>query len=104
MLASLPEHHRLAITLRCLEGMDYEGIEQTMGLTNGALRGMGRSQHMALPILVIFIVCLVLAGLLMPSLGRARQSAKLAATMRQAGSSTEALQRNDRLVQNRDGG
>jgi len=43
-LARLPEQHRTALTLRYLEGMDYTGIEQTMGLTNGALRGiLGRA-------------------------------------------------------------
>ena len=43
-LAGLPEQHRTALTLRYLEGMDYTGIEQTMGLTNGALRGiLGRA-------------------------------------------------------------
>jgi len=39
-LSSLPEHHRLAITLRFLDGMDCGRIEETMGLTNGALRGI----------------------------------------------------------------
>ena len=43
-LADLPEQHRTALTLRYLEGMDYTGIEQTMGLSNGALRGiLGRA-------------------------------------------------------------
>lgn len=43
-LAGLPEQHRTALTLRYLEGMDYLGIEQTMGLSNGALRGiLGRA-------------------------------------------------------------
>jgi len=43
-LACLPEQHRMALTLRYLDGMDYQGIEQTMGLTNGALRGiLGRA-------------------------------------------------------------
>jgi RNA polymerase sigma-70 factor (ECF subfamily) len=43
-LASLPEEHRTALTLRYLEGQDYQGIERTMGLTNGALRGiLGRA-------------------------------------------------------------
>ena len=43
-LASLPEAHRVAITLRYLEGMDHRAIEKTMGVTNGALRGiLGRA-------------------------------------------------------------
>ncbi len=43
-LASLPEHHRTALTLRYLEGVDPSSIEQTMGITNGALRGiLGRA-------------------------------------------------------------
>ncbi|MHC5038209.1 MAG: RNA polymerase sigma factor [Planctomycetota bacterium] len=39
-LTALPERHRLAITLRYLEGMDYRGIEAAMGITNGAVRGI----------------------------------------------------------------
>ena len=43
-LARLPELHRAAITLRYLEEMDYRTIENTLGLTNGALRGiLGRA-------------------------------------------------------------
>jgi RNA polymerase sigma-70 factor (ECF subfamily) len=43
-LSSLPDHHRVAITLRYLEGMDYPNIEKAMGLSNGALRGiLGRA-------------------------------------------------------------
>ena len=43
-LADLPDDHRLAITLRYLEGMDHKSIETNMGLTNGALRGiLGRA-------------------------------------------------------------
>lgn len=43
-LSSLPEHHRTALTLRYLKGMDSAAIEQTMGVTNGALRGiLGRA-------------------------------------------------------------
>jgi len=43
-LARLPEQHRTALTLRYLEGMDYLAIERTMGLSNGALRGiLGRA-------------------------------------------------------------
>jgi RNA polymerase sigma-70 factor (ECF subfamily) len=39
-LGALPEDHRTALTLRYLEGLDYRAIEQTMGVSNGALRGM----------------------------------------------------------------
>jgi len=43
-LAQLPELHRSAIALRYFEEMDYAAIEQTLGLTNGALRGiLGRA-------------------------------------------------------------
>jgi RNA polymerase sigma-70 factor, ECF subfamily len=43
-LASLPETHRVALTLRYLEALDYATIERTLGLTNGALRGiLGRA-------------------------------------------------------------
>jgi len=43
-LATLPEEHRIALTLRYLEGLDYRAIETTMGLSNGALRGiLGRA-------------------------------------------------------------
>lgn len=43
-LGSLPEQHRTALTLRYMEGMDYLTIERTMGLSNGALRGiLGRA-------------------------------------------------------------
>jgi RNA polymerase sigma-70 factor (ECF subfamily) len=43
-LAALPELHRTALTLRYLEEMDYRAIENTLGLTNGALRGiLGRA-------------------------------------------------------------
>lgn len=43
-LANLPELHRSALMLRYLEEMDYAGIERTLGLTNGALRGiLGRA-------------------------------------------------------------
>jgi RNA polymerase sigma-70 factor (ECF subfamily) len=40
LLASLPERHRTALTLRYLEGLDHRGIEQAMDLSNGALRGI----------------------------------------------------------------
>ena len=43
-LAALPETHRLAITLRYFDALDYATIERTLGLTNGALRGiLGRA-------------------------------------------------------------
>jgi len=43
-LATLPEEHRTALTLRYLEGHDYRAIEAAMGLSNGALRGiLGRA-------------------------------------------------------------
>jgi RNA polymerase sigma-70 factor, ECF subfamily len=43
-LAALPELHRAALTLRYFEEMDYRTIENTMGLSNGALRGiLGRA-------------------------------------------------------------
>lgn len=43
-LAALPETHRVALTLRYFEALDYATIEQTLGLTNGALRGiLGRA-------------------------------------------------------------
>ena len=40
LLSALPEHHRTALTLRYLEGLDYRAIEQAMDLSNGALRGI----------------------------------------------------------------
>src|SRR4051812_44769166 len=43
-LAALPETHRVAITLRYFEELDYATIERTLGLRNGALRGiLGRA-------------------------------------------------------------
>jgi RNA polymerase sigma factor (sigma-70 family) len=43
-LSALPELHRAAVTLRYFEEMDYRTIENTLGLTNGALRGiLGRA-------------------------------------------------------------
>src|ERR1700722_13997334 len=41
-LATLPEEYRTALTLRYLEGLDYRAIEEQMGLSNGALRGILR--------------------------------------------------------------
>ncbi len=46
LLAALPENHRLAVTLRFMEGMDYQGIADHMGLSHGALRGiLGRAME-----------------------------------------------------------
>lgn len=43
-LASLPELHRSALTLRYFEELDYAAIESRLGLTNGSLRGiLGRA-------------------------------------------------------------
>jgi RNA polymerase sigma-70 factor (ECF subfamily) len=43
-LAALPELHRAALTLRYFDEMDYRSIENTLGLSNGALRGiLGRA-------------------------------------------------------------
>jgi RNA polymerase sigma-70 factor, ECF subfamily len=43
-LATLPELYRSVIALRYLEEMDYATIEHTIGLSNGALRGiLGRA-------------------------------------------------------------
>ena len=43
-LATLPELHRSVIALRYLEEMDYATIERTLGLSNGAPRGiLGRA-------------------------------------------------------------
>jgi RNA polymerase sigma-70 factor (ECF subfamily) len=40
LLETLPENHRIAVTLRFMEGMEYREIEETMGVSNGALRGI----------------------------------------------------------------
>ena len=43
-LATLPELHRAALSLRYFEEMDYATIESRLGLTNGSLRGiLGRA-------------------------------------------------------------
>jgi RNA polymerase sigma-70 factor (ECF subfamily) len=43
-LAALPELHRSALMLRYFEEMDYRGIENLLGLSNGSLRGiLGRA-------------------------------------------------------------
>ncbi len=39
-LALLPELHRSALMLRYIEKMDYASIQQTLGITEGALRGL----------------------------------------------------------------
>ena len=39
-LSQLPELHRAAVTLRYFEELDYATIERTLGLSNGALRGI----------------------------------------------------------------
>ena len=45
-LATLPELHRAALTLRYFEAMDYAAIERVLGLSNGALRGiLGRAME-----------------------------------------------------------
>ena len=44
VLATLPERHRVALTLRYLEGHDCRTVESAMALSNGALRGvLGRA-------------------------------------------------------------
>jgi RNA polymerase sigma-70 factor (ECF subfamily) len=43
-LAALPELHRSALMLRYFEELDYRSIEDLLGLSNGALRGiLGRA-------------------------------------------------------------
>jgi RNA polymerase sigma-70 factor (ECF subfamily) len=43
-LATLPEIHRAALSLRYFEEMDYATIENRLGLSNGSLRGiLGRA-------------------------------------------------------------
>src|SRR5262245_7912230 len=59
-LAQLPELHRAAITLRYFEELDYATIEQTLGLTNGSLRGilgraLGAMRRKLKPVLVTTI-------------------------------------------------
>lgn len=39
-LSTLPDHYRVALSLRYLEGMDCRSIESVMGLSSGALRGI----------------------------------------------------------------
>ena len=40
VLQSLPEEYRLPLTLRYLDGADYETITQQLGLTGTTLRGV----------------------------------------------------------------
>ena len=40
VLRSLPEEHRLPLTLRYIAGADYDTISTQLGLTNGSLRGL----------------------------------------------------------------
>jgi RNA polymerase sigma-70 factor (ECF subfamily) len=40
LLLTLPENHRIAITLRFMDGMDYREIERTMGIAHGTVRGI----------------------------------------------------------------
>ena len=40
LLSTLPEYLRIAVTLFFMDGMEYRQIEETMGLSNGALRGI----------------------------------------------------------------
>jgi RNA polymerase sigma-70 factor (ECF subfamily) len=40
LLETLPDHHRIAVTLRFMEGMGHREIEEAMGLNRGTLRGI----------------------------------------------------------------
>ncbi|MGF1581900.1 MAG: RNA polymerase sigma factor [Gemmataceae bacterium] len=40
VLRDLPQEYQLPLTLRYITGADYKAIEQQLGLTNGALRGL----------------------------------------------------------------
>jgi len=40
LLNALPDHHRVAVTLRFMEGLGYGEIAAIMGLSRGALRGI----------------------------------------------------------------
>ena len=40
ILQSMPEEYRMALTLRYVEGADYETISTQLHLTNGSLRGL----------------------------------------------------------------
>jgi len=40
LLDALPDNHRIAVTLRFMEDMDYHEIEETMGINHGTVRGI----------------------------------------------------------------
>jgi RNA polymerase sigma-70 factor (ECF subfamily) len=40
LLDTLPDNHRIAVTLRFMEDMDYRQIEETMGIQPGTVRGI----------------------------------------------------------------
>jgi len=40
ILQSLPEEYRLPLTLRYIDGADYDSIQMQLGLTAGSLRGL----------------------------------------------------------------
>jgi RNA polymerase sigma-70 factor (ECF subfamily) len=40
LLNSLPDEYRMPLTLRYLDGADYDSIQNQLGLTPGALRGL----------------------------------------------------------------
>lgn len=40
LLDALPDNHRVAITLRFMEDMDYREIEEAMGINHGTVRGI----------------------------------------------------------------
>jgi len=40
ILQSLPEEYRLPLTLRYIDGADYETIQMQLGLSPGSLRGL----------------------------------------------------------------
>jgi RNA polymerase sigma-70 factor (ECF subfamily) len=40
ILQSLPEEYRLPLTLRYIDGADYESIQMQLGLSPGSLRGL----------------------------------------------------------------
>jgi RNA polymerase sigma-70 factor (ECF subfamily) len=40
ILQSLPEEYRLPLTLRYIDGADYDAIQMQLGLTPGSLRGL----------------------------------------------------------------
>jgi RNA polymerase sigma factor (sigma-70 family) len=40
LLETLPDNHRIAVTLRFMEDMDYREIEEAMGINHGTVRGI----------------------------------------------------------------